>query len=106
MSYENQRWRLYSETVTLAGGFTCKLTPDERNEWHEHLTVTNGVTYLNYVTANCQIRQAEHGVSGTLHRAVSDCTKVDRQVYRIAKDWFAGLCERRKAADDAAEVKS
>jgi hypothetical protein len=90
--------------VKLLGGFNCYLTTDEENEWTEMLRATSEharLTELMRVGGLLAIRlRAGHECRDELYDVAKACDELENQCFGIGKEWFAGLKERRAAADE------
>jgi len=88
--------------TTLFGGFNCLLTSDEKNEWTEavkhypewteHLEAERDAEVLRVRVAG-----GDRDAVGHLEVALVDMEDTKTAMYQRGKDWFAGLCERRRA---------
>ena len=84
------------ERCVLIGGFVCELTSDERNRWHEHVSVRP--EYKAVIELALQADTLEFAVRGGATAKMEELRDVLRQyaksrmaLYDIAKAWYAGL---------------
>lgn len=91
------------DNVRLVGEFSCSLTADEANEWHEYIrgnTVFNEyVRGLDEWDINLRmLSNPDGGIGFNGCRDIADKNRrLKEQLYDIGKAWYAELCVRRAA---------
>lgn len=89
------------DKIMLSGEFACSLTPEESNEWFEHC---NGSQELRSLILERRALEIDSPMTDEQLAARTDSyLKAVRVMHEFAKEWFAGLVERRAAAKDAHE---
>lgn len=98
---ENYEDRL-TELTTLAGGFNVRLTPADRNEWHEFLedntfAAAAWVKY-NHACATYEKFLRNDASEMSLLAATDDVHTAKRALYSVGKLWAEDLRARKQEA--------
>jgi len=87
----------------LIGGFACRITVEEINDWREYAIQT--VEFKRLETANREVNALDMS-GGSLDECRVACLEQElatRALFVVGKLWYAGLLERR-AKDEATGV--
>ncbi len=89
------------KTVILHGGFECRLTEDERNQWAEH--TKDSPELLEYVTAGgCAANVVKHRgptIPTAIERAVERCVAAGSAMFVMGREWYATVEKARAEAE-------
>lgn len=81
--------------ITLVGGFSCSLTDDEANEFHEFITQTK--EWKELVESETEEKATRQRAAYETHRAAivwhRECLDA---MYFVSKEWFSGLVKHRQ----------
>ena len=89
--------------VKLTGDFNCALAVEEENEWREHSVRTPERQALRHAEVQVNVLSialfADSSLRPELQLWMERKRDAEDGMYAVAKAWFAGLVERRKAAE-------
>ena len=96
----NKDWDWYDEPVKLIGGFGCRLTMQETNEWHEHLETLPAFELLRDAKTDEAVyfAQIAAGIAGAdeKYRAAKLAVRTySEALYCAGKEWYADVLKRR-----------
>ena len=81
----------------LVGDFVATITPENSNEWHEHLLTTHKEARLKHALAQHELEAAiQRGEPDRLACAVRAYYSAKDCLYYIGKAWYADLQKRRQ----------
>lgn len=92
-----ESWFYSEREVTLVGEFTCRLTPQERNEWSVYVRDTD-----QYLVHHIATRQFDKNPCRETAEVDNQATKA---LYVVAAVWHAGLLKRRDEAKSEEAAK-
>ncbi len=81
----------------LAGGFGCRLTPDEANQWTEHIYALQEYEDLGVADAvlKYSIRNKEENVAHAARKHLA----ANKVMYAVAREWYTALKKQRAAEE-------
>jgi hypothetical protein len=90
----------WGETTKLLGEFSCRMTEEDQNEFHEHAVQTDEFKRLEKARLSVNIAysrlRAGDGNESQYGDAEQEYRNAREACYEMSKAWYAGLLERRR----------
>ncbi len=90
------------KTIILNGGFECRVTEEERNQWSAY--IKDRPELLEYVTAGACAQNVVKNEPSKIDLAVKRCLSARSVMFKVGRDWFEEL-KTQRAAEEPQEPK-
>ena len=89
---------MFPEPTTLVGGYYCKVTFEQRNDWAKH--VRSSPLYEKYeIAKNLLTHLIRNGTLNEIREITKTLLEVENSLYFLGEEWFENLKEKNETFD-------